>query len=609
MSKQTRRGSVGSGTSSATPTPPSHSRNPTAGYAAGTVGALKPTPVVALDPSSTVLEAACYMASRRVDAVLLGSSNGVSGILTDKDLAFRVVAAGMDAQATPSQRVMTKDPVKVFATDTAQTALKAMIQGQFRHLPVVDAKENVVVGLLDVTKCLYDSLEKLEAVYANSRRDVLKAARSFNEGVQKDSNISSTTEAAMIQYAEILRHQLGGPNLASLLNPDSSPPVVGMRDTVTIACQRMHEANETAVLVFDSDAGAGEDGLGTLCGIFTSKDLVLRVLAASLDPSVTPVSRVMTPHPECVSPETPVLEALRKMHVGRYLHLPVIDSQGVIEGLVDVLKLTYSTLNQLSQIQPTDHDPAPVWDRFWTDTTSILSGDGQYHPSTHRRPPPPRKKASTQSMRDETATIFPHDSASVVAMESYHPIPAPAPPGSTLSSSHSFKEGTFGFKLRDFSQGRTHRFTAPIDSLLHLQHLVHAKLNLPDTPTPAQICYFDDEEDIIHLNTDADLLDAIQLANRLGWARIVIFSESQRGVYEHSLRTGGSEAGTAAGTSFSRRFSGIGMGSGGAGSSVTVGSRMVTVEEVEQMEAMVAPVLIGAGVAVICAFLLGRAFK
>ncbi|KAI9325536.1 hypothetical protein BDR26DRAFT_879240 [Obelidium mucronatum] len=636
-----RKRSSGSVSSSTTPTPPSGNMNyskqhSSSVFKAGTVGALKPIPIVAMDIKSTVLEAACYMASRRVDAVLLGSSNGVSGIVTDKDLAFRVVAAGKLAKDTLCTSIMTKDPVKVFASDSATTALNAMIAGQFRHLPVLDPRDHFVMGLLDVTKCLYDSLEKLESVYSNSRRDVLRAAKTFNQregmnasnttnvdgsmtqsessAVKDASPVSSTTEAAMARYAEILRHQLGGPNLGSLLTPDMVPPVVGMRDTVTTACQKMQEANETAVLVFDSDAGAGDDGLGNLCGIFTTKDLVLRVLAASLDPSVTTVARVMTPHPECVTPETPVLEALRKMHVGRYLHLPVIDSEGVIEGLVDVLKLTYTTLNQLSQIQGGEQD-GPMWDRFWEDASSVVSGDGQLLPTSAQRPRPVsrphnhttqrtksyRERRNSSETHDETATIFPDDSASVVAMDSYHFHPHTGPTSGTsgvggkaqsvVSGMH--QEGMFAFKLRDFERGTTHRFTGPVDSLGFLKEMVELKLE----KTVDAVCYLDDEEDCVRIDTDADLIEAVEVAKRNGLGRVVIFSESQKQLYDSAAKS-------ESGTTFSKKYTGEAKGS-----SVVAGSRLVTADEVEQMEAMVAPALIGASIAIVCAFLLGRAFK
>lgn len=67
----------------------------------------------------------------------------------------------------------------------------------------------------------------------------------------------------------------------------------------------------------------------------------------------------MTPHPDVARPDTTVLEALRKMHAGRYLHLPIVDENGLLAGLVDVLKLTYSTLEQLNTMVPTTADFQP----------------------------------------------------------------------------------------------------------------------------------------------------------------------------------------------------------------------------------------------------------
>ena len=95
-----------------------------------------------------------------------------------------------------------------------------------------------------------------------------------------------------------------------------------MNDTVLEAARRMQAGKETAALVFDVDSDPHEDGLGDLAGIFTSKDLVLRVVAAGLNPATTTVARVMTPHPDCVTPDTRVVEALRKMHASvPILHL------------------------------------------------------------------------------------------------------------------------------------------------------------------------------------------------------------------------------------------------------------------------------------------------
>ena len=39
--------------------------------------------------------------------------------------------------------------------------------------------------------------------------------------------------------------------------------------------------------------------------------------------------KVMTPHPECASIDTPIVDALHTMHDGKFLHLPVIDRGNV----------------------------------------------------------------------------------------------------------------------------------------------------------------------------------------------------------------------------------------------------------------------------------------
>jgi CBS domain-containing protein len=67
----------------------------------------------------------------------------------------------------------------------------------------------------------------------------------------------------------------------------------------------MKENRTTAVLVQDQ---------GAITGIFTSKDVVLRVIAPGLDPANCSVVRVMTPHPDFAPMDMTLQAALRKMH-------------------------------------------------------------------------------------------------------------------------------------------------------------------------------------------------------------------------------------------------------------------------------------------------------
>lgn len=80
-----------------------------------TVSSLRPNGAVTISEGARILQAAQLMAAKRTDAVLvLGERGDLMGILTDKDIAFRVVAEGLDLRTTTVAQVMTPDPIAVF---------------------------------------------------------------------------------------------------------------------------------------------------------------------------------------------------------------------------------------------------------------------------------------------------------------------------------------------------------------------------------------------------------------------------------------------------------------------------------------------------------------
>ena len=69
------------------------------------------------------------------------------GIVTDRDLALKVVAEGRDPRSTPVGDVMTRTVVTCKADEPVQKALDAMADHQLRRIPVVDG-ENRIVGII-----------------------------------------------------------------------------------------------------------------------------------------------------------------------------------------------------------------------------------------------------------------------------------------------------------------------------------------------------------------------------------------------------------------------------------------------------------------------------
>jgi CBS domain-containing protein len=82
-----------------------------------------------------------------------------------------------------------------------------------------------------------------------------------------------------------------------------------------------------AVLIMTEDRLVG--------GIFTERDLLVRVVDAGLDPKTTPISLVMTRDVRFVTPGTTVEAALALIHVNRHRHLLVIDGPKAY-GLVSI---------------------------------------------------------------------------------------------------------------------------------------------------------------------------------------------------------------------------------------------------------------------------------
>jgi signal-transduction protein with cAMP-binding, CBS, and nucleotidyltransferase domain len=100
---------------------------------------MRPSRALLQGDHATVAQCVRTMAERKTDAALLVDRSGLlTGIITDRDVAVKVVAVGRDPAKTLAHEVMTPDPSCVSANASAIDALKTMISGQFRHLPVTD---------------------------------------------------------------------------------------------------------------------------------------------------------------------------------------------------------------------------------------------------------------------------------------------------------------------------------------------------------------------------------------------------------------------------------------------------------------------------------------
>ncbi|CAE6404616.1 unnamed protein product [Rhizoctonia solani] len=511
------------------------SRKPGKSTAAkGTVAALRPSPALTVPENMTVSDASQLCAAKRTDCVLVvDDEEGLSGIFTAKDLAFRVTAEGLDPRTTPVSQIMTRGPMVTRDTTSATEALQLMVQRGFRHLPVCNDEGNVV-GLLDITKVFHEALEKLERGSSASAK--LHAAL---EGVQSELGNSSNPQAmAMMSYVASLREKTTLPDLTTVMDSRTRPATVNIRSNVREAAKLMKENRTTAVCIMEAHHG----GPAKIAGIFTSKDVVLRVIAAGLDPDRCTVIRVMTPHPDVAEPSTTVHDALKKMYVGRYLNLPVVEGDGKLVAIVDVLKLTYATLEQINSLNGGEQteDSGPMWGRFFDsfqhgdDNESAVSGSNMPLDTSSSYIDPGRLGVGGRSPNSE---VHPNDSASVVEEHHHH--------SSILEAMPAYEpidDGTYVFKFRTPS-GRTHRFQARQDNFENLRDIITGKLEsdpffeVPEgapesAPHPDAhdftMSYTDSDGDTVELTSDSDVVDAVQHARQAKEDRVIVYIHGGR---------------------------------------------------------------------------------
>jgi CBS domain-containing protein len=116
---------------------------------------MSPNPLT-ISADATVMQAAKAMEKRDSSCVFVKSKGKIVGIITERDIARRVVGKGASSKKTKVKSVMTSQIVVTPPDTSIEDALKLMTTNKVRRLPVVDEKGDMVglVGTADVAKAL-----------------------------------------------------------------------------------------------------------------------------------------------------------------------------------------------------------------------------------------------------------------------------------------------------------------------------------------------------------------------------------------------------------------------------------------------------------------------
>lgn len=106
------------------------------------------TRIVSVQPTSTVRDAALLMNRHNIGSVPVVEGNAVRGMLTDRDIVLRCVAADRDPSSVKVSDICSQGAVSVSPNQSLSDAMNLMATEQVRRLPVVD--NGSLVGMLSL---------------------------------------------------------------------------------------------------------------------------------------------------------------------------------------------------------------------------------------------------------------------------------------------------------------------------------------------------------------------------------------------------------------------------------------------------------------------------
>ena len=128
--------------------------------------AMTRNPVI-VSPLVTVEDCAKKMIKEKVGSLIIEENNKIKGIVTEKDIVQKIVAANLNPKKVPVNKIMTANPIVIDPEKDLMEAIRLMNEKQLRRLPVV--KENKLIGLLTIRDILKIQPELLDLIAEKSK--------------------------------------------------------------------------------------------------------------------------------------------------------------------------------------------------------------------------------------------------------------------------------------------------------------------------------------------------------------------------------------------------------------------------------------------------------
>lgn len=130
-----------------------------------------PETIVSCSAEASVAETIETLANRRIGAMPVMRGGTVVGIISERDVIYRLASDGRDCLDRPVAEIMTSPAMTVEPSATIDEAMSLMTKRRFRHFPVVDNGQLIAfISIGDLVKWRIDEVEQ----EANQMRDYIQ---------------------------------------------------------------------------------------------------------------------------------------------------------------------------------------------------------------------------------------------------------------------------------------------------------------------------------------------------------------------------------------------------------------------------------------------------
>lgn len=251
--------------------------------------------LVVVGPTDSVAQAVSRIKAIGIGQAVVVEGEKPVGILTERDLLYKLAGPEVDLQKVLVKEWMTPNPEVVEGWDAIRVVINEMSVGGYRHVPIV--KHGKLVGIISAKAIVNYILDH-------------SALEFFLVG----------GEGPMMSFAIRLRR-------VKIRHLTLRPPALVERNaSIRETVEAMRGKHRGVALICDH---------GDLIGIFTERDLLNKIIGEPVSWS-TSVEQFMAPNPAKLSLDDSVVAAMKLMYERDYRNIPLIDASGKAAGVVTV---------------------------------------------------------------------------------------------------------------------------------------------------------------------------------------------------------------------------------------------------------------------------------